>query len=111
MRKTGPVGQRVTLFGYYLTQIHHMLHGLHANLIYSRTEYDVTSYFRSAFMEVRETAENAASDGFGSNFSGAAFYLPDQLMGIFEISNLSPRRLLAFEGRWVVIGAFEDSGL
>ena len=28
---------------------------------------------RHAFTEVRKTAENAASDGFGSNFSGAAF--------------------------------------
>ena len=43
--------------------------------------YDVTSYFQSAFIEVRKTAENAASDGFGSNFSGAAFCLPHQLVG------------------------------
>ena len=39
--------------------------------------YDVTSYFQSAFTEVRKTAENAASDGFGSNLSGAAFCLFD----------------------------------
>ena len=30
-------------------------------------------YFRSAFTEVRKTAENTASDGFESNFSGAVF--------------------------------------
>ena len=46
------------------------------------TGYDVTRYYRSAFIEVRQTAENAASDGFGSNFSGAAFCLPHQLVGI-----------------------------
>ena len=44
-----------------------------ADLIYSRTGYDVTSYFRSASIEVRKMAENAASDGFGTNFCGAAF--------------------------------------
>ena len=27
--------------------------------------YDVTSYFPSAFAEVRKTAENSASEGFG----------------------------------------------
>ena len=40
------------------------------------TGYHVPSYFWSAFVEVRKkTAENAASDGFGSNFRGAAFCL------------------------------------
>ena len=70
------------------------------DLIYSRARYDVTNYFRSEviakklrkyrvrrlhsyfgsiFIEVRKTAENAASYGFGSNFSGAAFCLSRQL--------------------------------
>ena len=44
--------------------------------------YDVTSYFQSTFIKVRKTAENATSDGFGSYFSGAAFCLPYQLVGI-----------------------------
>ena len=30
----------------------------------------------------RKTAENAASDGFESNSSGAAFCLPHQLVGV-----------------------------
>ena len=47
---------------------------IHADLVYSRTGYHVISYFRSAFFEVlKKAAENAASGGFGSNFSGAAF--------------------------------------
>ena len=50
-------------------------------LFYSHTGYDVTS-FRSAFIEVRNTAENVASGGFGSNFGGAAFCLIHQLVGI-----------------------------
>ena len=35
---------------------------IHANLAYGHTGYekDVISYFRSAFIEVRKTAENAA---------------------------------------------------
>ena len=43
--------------------------------VYSHTGYGVTSYFRSVFIEVRKMAENAASNGFGSNFSSAAFCL------------------------------------
>ena len=39
---------------------------------YRHTGYDVT------FIEVRKTDENAAADGFGSNFSIAAFCLPGQ---------------------------------
>ena len=58
-----------------------MLHGIHVDIVYSNTGYDVTSYFGSAVIEVRETAENAASYGFGTNFSGAAFYLPHPLVG------------------------------
>ena len=33
------------------------------------------------FIEFRKTAENDASDGFGSNFSGATFCLSHQLVG------------------------------
>ena len=54
---------------------------IHAGLLYSRTRYDVTSYFRFALIKIRKTAENAACDGFGSKFSGAAFCLPHQLVG------------------------------
>ena len=52
------------------------------DLVFSHTGYDVTSYFRLAFMEVRKTTENATFDGFGSNISGAAFCVPHQLVGI-----------------------------
>ena len=55
---------------------------IRADLVYGFTGYDVTSYFRSAFTEVQKAAENAASDGIGSNFSDAAFCLPHQLVGI-----------------------------
>ena len=48
---------------------------IHADQVYSRTEYDITSYFRSAFIDVRKTTQNAASNCFGSNFSGVAFLL------------------------------------
>ena len=44
--------------------VHHKVSG------YSLTGYDVTSYFRSAFIEVRQNnGRNDACDGFGSNFS------------------------------------------
>ena len=44
--------------------------------------YDATSYFQLALIEVRKTAENAPSDGFWLNSNGAAFCLPQQLVGI-----------------------------
>ena len=53
----------------------------HADLVYSRVKYDVISYFWSAFLEFRKNDRNATSAGFGSNFSGAAFCLPYQLVG------------------------------
>ena len=59
---------------------------IHAYIGYSHTGYNITSDFRSAFIEVREKAENAASDGFGSNFSGVSFCLPNQLVG-FLLTN------------------------
>ena len=37
---------------------------IHADVVLSHLEYDVTSCFRSAFIEVRKTTENAAPDGF-----------------------------------------------
>ena len=37
---------------------------------------DVISYFWAALIEVANTGENAASDSFVSNFSGATFRLP-----------------------------------
>ena len=43
-------------------------------LVNSHTGYDVTSYFRSAFIEFGKMAENVAFDGFGSNFCGAVFF-------------------------------------
>ena len=55
---------------------------IRADIVFSHTDYDVTSYFRSAYIEVRKTSENAASDDFWSNFSGAAFCLSHQLVGI-----------------------------
>ena len=38
---------------------------MRADPLYGHTGYDLTSYFRSSFTEVRK----AASDGFVSNFS------------------------------------------
>ena len=61
---------------------------MHADLVYGHTGYDVTSYFRSVFTEVRKTAEKADSDGFESNFSGTAFCLPHKLVGILFFSNI-----------------------
>ena len=85
MRKLGPAHQRVKYFGHCLTQTRHMLHGQQCRA-YGHTGYEVTSYFRSAFTEVRKTAENTASDGFGSNFSAAALCLPHQLVAILFFS-------------------------
>ena len=43
-------------------------------MVYSHTGYDAASYFRSAFIEVRKTTENAASDG--SNLVAQRFAWP-----------------------------------
>ena len=48
---------------------------------YSHAGYDVKSYFLSAFIEVRKPVQNAATDGFGSNFSGAPFCLAQPIGG------------------------------
>ena len=39
--------------------------------------------------KLKKMAENAASDGFQSNFSGTAFCLPHQVVGILFPHNLS----------------------
>ena len=59
-------------------------------LVYSCTGRDVTSYFQSAFIEVRKTAENGASNGFRPNFSGAAFCLAQPVGGLLvsEVTHL-----------------------
>ena len=58
---------------------------IQADLVNSHAGYDVTGYlyFRSAFIEVRITAENAISDSLMLNFSGVAFCLSHQLAGIW----------------------------
>ena len=76
-RKTGPVSQRVIYFEHCLSSVH-----IRVDIVDGHTGYDFTSYFRSAFTEVRKTAENAASDGFGQTFSGAVFCLSHQLVPI-----------------------------
>ena len=49
------------------------------------TRYDIISYSRSAFIEVRKNGpETAASDGFGLNFNDAVFCLPHQLVGLLS---------------------------
>ena len=71
MRKTGPAGQRVKYFVHCLAQSPRpatCCTDIQADLVYSHNGYDVTSYFRSAFIEVRKTVENAASDGFWVEF-------------------------------------------
>ena len=84
MRRTGPAGQIYKYFGHCLTQTRHMLY-IRADLVYGNTGYDFTSYFWLAFTKVRKPAENAASDGFGSTCGGAAFCLPQQLVGILLV--------------------------
>ena len=62
---------------------------IHANLFYSHIRCDVICYFRSAFPKVRKTVKNAASYGFESNISGAAFCLPPPTGGLFVMCNSS----------------------
>ena len=49
---------------------------IHADLICSHSGYDVISCFRSAFIEVENTAENAASDCLVSIFGDHRFVCP-----------------------------------
>ena len=57
---------------------------IHADLIYSLAGYDVISFFRSTFIEVIKTSENAASGDFGSNFTDAAFCMHHQLVSFLS---------------------------
>ena len=52
---------------------------IHANPLYSHTGYDVTSYFRSAFLLQFESMTE--SDGFVSNLVARRFTCPNQLVG------------------------------
>ena len=51
------------------------LSDIHIGVCYSCTVYGVTGYLWSGIIGIRNTAENAASDGLASNFSGAVFCL------------------------------------
>ena len=44
---------------------------IHSNIPNRHANYDVSSYFRLAFIEVRKTVENATADGFRLNFSSS----------------------------------------
>ena len=50
---------------------------IHDCLTLWRTNYDAG---RAKFIDIYRSYENDFSDGFGLNFSGAAFYLPHQLV-------------------------------
>ena len=77
------------------------LRATYADVAYGHIKNDVTSYFRSAFIDVRKkTADNGSSEGFGSNFIGAAFCLAQPIGGflVFSYSSTliylrSPERL------------------
>ena len=58
---------------------------IQADIVFSHTGYDFTSYFRSTFIEVRKSARNAASDG-RSNLSGAALCLAQPLGGLLVLT-------------------------
>ena len=62
---------------------------MHADLLYNQIGYDLASYFRSAFIKVRRTAENATTDDFVSNFSIAPFCLAQRIGGLLVISRNS----------------------
>ena len=52
MRKTGAVGKQSNNWATVLCKITEFYTDIHAELVYSRNGYDVTSHFRSAFIEV-----------------------------------------------------------
>ena len=54
---------------------------IHADLVYTQTGYDVISYFQSAFLEAKKTAENATSNGFVLILFALRFCLSHQLVG------------------------------
>ena len=51
---------------------------LHAELVYGHTGYDVTSYFRSVFIEVRKKAEMPPSTALGRILVARCFCLSHQ---------------------------------
>ena len=72
---------------------------------YYKATSDMSSNIRSAFIEVQRTAENAASDGFGSNFSISPKWFKQgsrnftRLSGRDSPRNLSDMKLLAASNR------------
>ena len=82
VRKTGAVGKESNNSIIVLTTITKFYNYIQVDLVYSHARYDITSYFRSAFIEGRKkTAENVASDGFGSIVVARRFAWPNQLVG------------------------------
>ena len=71
---------------------------IQADLVFSHAGYDATSYFRSEVIKVRKTAENAAYNGFGMNFSGAAFCLAQPIGEFFFVqrATLLPNYICLF---------------
>ena len=66
------------------------------NLSHKTTGYDVTSCFRSAFIEVRKIAKNASSDGFVSTESNAlskasSNFSSEEYRQLFELSGVAWR--------------------
>ena len=58
----------------------------YTDIVYNNTEYDVTSYLPSVFIEVRK-AEISAAEGFESDFGGAAFCLAQPIGGLLVYCN------------------------
>ena len=75
VHKTGEAGKESTNSATVKRGIKKFYPDIQAELIFSHI-----SYFQSGFIDVRKRPTNAASDGFGSNFSGVAFCLPHQLV-------------------------------
>ena len=65
---------------------------IYADLPYSRTGYDVISYFRSAFIEIRKKGRNFRIRRLWVELSGVAFCLPYHLVGFLLAK--APERLL-----------------
>ena len=59
--------------------------------------YDDISYSDRDLWMFEKTAQNAPSDGVGSNFSGAAFCLPHQLVG-FLLTDIWIGHVMRFHG-------------
>ena len=58
-----------------------ILHDIHADLVYSHAEMTLSLLPVGICGSSKNLAHNAAFNGFWSNFSGAAFCLPHQLVG------------------------------